>query len=317
MEQRKAWKRVLTIVLTSTKLKKSFTFGANYLQGKDDLSIKATINKFMSSLKDTCVVEIDNLTHNEITQIILGEFYNLQIWAGYQKGNINKVFDGGVLYLSNKLNEDKTTTLIILGASNLVAKYGQSRINLTLNSGINLYSAINFICRRAGIPNSNVSTQYKKVFLQEVMNVNDTPGSWLDKLCSNNTSYISNSDSILENTFSIFDSNNSNSRVIALKNSDILLTGGFPRLTNEGLELSMLPTFNFMCSDTIKIDNSILDISVNNREEISKNYGAFFNQKGEYMIMEMIYVLQNRGPAFNLKLNCKNREFVSNYIGGK
>ena len=317
MEQRKAWKRVLTVVLTSTKLKKSFTFGANYLKGKDDLNIKASINKFMSSLKDTCVVEIDNLTYNEITQIIMGEFYNLQIWAGYEKGNINKVFDGGVLYLSNKLNDDKTSTLIILGASQLVAKYGQSRINLSLNSGINLYSAINFICRRAGIQNSNVSTQFKKVFLQEVMNVNDSVGSWLDKLASNNGSYITNSDGILENTFSIFDSAVSNSRVIALKNSDILLTGGFPRLTNEGLELTLLPTFNFICGDVIKIDNSILDISVTSQQEISKNYGAFFSQKGEYMITEMIYVLQNRGPSFNLKLNCKNRDRISAYIGGK
>lgn len=315
MEQKKAWKRVLTVILTSRKLKKSFTFGANYLQGKDDLSIKATVKKYMSSLKDTAIIEIDNLTYSETTQIVMGEFYDVQIWCGYQKGNINKIFDGGVLYISNRLNSDKTNTIVILCASNIVAKYGQSRINLTLNSGINLYSAIEFICRRAGVPNSNVSTQFKKVFLEEVMNVNDTAGSWLDKLCNVNETYITNSDSIMQNTFSIFDSALSNSRVIKLKNSDILLTGGYPRLTSDGLSLSMLPTFNFMCGDIIKIDNSILDISITSREEISKNYAAYFSQKGEYMITEMTYVLKNRAQTFNLELSCKNRDRITAYIG--
>lgn len=316
MDQKKAWKRVLTVTLKSTKFKKAFVFGENYLEGKDDLYIRANIKKYMSSLKDIATIEIDNITYNEMSQIIMGEFYDVEIRAGYQKGNINKVFSGGVLYLSNKLNPDKTNTLYILCASNLVAKYGQSRINLTLNSGINLYSAIEFICRRAGVPNSNVSTQFKKIFLDEVMNVNDNVGTWIDKLCSNNSSYITNSDSVLENTFSIFDSTKSNSRVIALKNSDILLTGGYPRLTTDGLTLNMLPTFNFICGDIIKIDNSILDISVTTKEEIAKNYAAYFSQKGEYMITEMNYELENRGQTFNLELHCKNRDRISAYIGG-
>lgn len=315
MQQNKAWMRVLTVILTSKDFKKSFSFGSNYTKGKEDLAINCTVTKYMSTLKDRAIIEIDNLTQNEITQIIMGKFYDVQIWAGYQKGNINKIFSGGVLYISNRLNADKTTTIVILCASDLVAKYGQNRINLTLNSGINLYSAIEFICRRAGVPNSNVSTQFKKKFLEEVMNVNDTSASWLDKLCSQNTSYITNSDSVLENTFSIFDANESNARVINLNNSNILLSGGYPRLTNEGLNLNLLPTFNFVCGDIIKIDNSILDISVSSESEISKNYGAYFSQKGEYMITEMKYTLQNRGQVFDLELKCKNRDRISSYVG--
>lgn len=317
MQQIKAWKRVLTVVLTSAKLKKSFTFGANYVQGQQDLSINVKIKKYMSALKDTAVIEIDNLTYNEISQIVMGEFYDIQVWCGYQKGNVNKVFAGGVLYISNRLNADRTNTLVILGASNIVAKYGQSRINLTLNSGINLYSAIEFICRRAGMTNSNISTQFKKTFLTEVMNVNDNVGSWLDKLSEVNQTYITNSDSILENTFSIFDAALSNSRVIKLDRADVLLTGGYPRLTSDGLNLNLLPTFNFVCGDVIKIDNAILDISVTNREEVVANYPAYFNQKGEYMITEMTYNLNNRAQTFNLQLLCKNRDRISAYAGGK
>lgn len=310
-----AWKRVLRIELTSRKFKKKFIFG-NTDSNKDELNISCDCYKYMSSLKDVATVKISNLTYSEITQLVMGEFYDIEIYCGYQNGNINKIFKGGVLYISNKLNADKTNTVIILCASQLVARYGQSRINLTLNSGINLYSAINFICRRAGMTNSNVSTQFKKEFLNNIMSVNDTAGTWLDKLCKNNKSFITNSDSIIEQNFSIFDAAKSNSRVVTLKNDNILLTGGYPRLTSEGLTLTLLPTFNFMCGDTIKIDNSIIDISVSNKSEISKNYGAYFSEKGQYMIYEMHYILQNRGSTFTLELNCKNRDKISSYVGG-
>lgn len=310
----KAWKRVLFVTLKSRKLKKSFTFGSNDLYGKDDLSISCSIYKYMSALKDNATIKIDNLTPYQIIQLIKGEFYEIEIWAGYQKGNINKVFSGEVLYISNQQNSNRTNTVVILAASKLVARYGQNRLNLTLNSGINLYSAINFICRRAGMSNSNISTQFKKEFLKEVITLNGTADSWLDKLCSNNSSYIINSDSITEQTFSMFDSAKSNGRVIKIDSSNILLNE-IPRLTNDGLEFKILPTFNFICGDTIQIDNSVIDISITNRSQISKNYGAYLSSKGQYMIYEMQYVLQNRGEVFNLQLNCKNRDRISAYVG--
>lgn len=311
-----AWMRVLTVTLTSTKLKKQFTFGANYTKGKDDLNIDVTIHKYMSSMKDEAVVKIDNLTYNEITQLMMGEFYDIDIYTGYRKANIDKVFSGGVFYMSNKLNANKTNTLIIICTSKLVAKYGQNRLNLTLNSGINLYSAINFICRRAGIPNSNVSTQLKKEFLDEVIQINDTATSWLDKLCSSHTNLIPNADATLGQTFSIFDANRSNNRCIKLTPNNILLTGGYPRLTSEGLDLTILPSFNFMCGDTIQIDNSIIDVSVSTKSEVAHNYAAYFSQKGQYMIYQMVYRLQNRGSDFTLRLMCKNRDRISAYVGG-
>lgn len=311
----KVWMRVIKIVLTSKSLKKKFVFGENYLHGNDDLTIDVTGTKYMSSLKDVCTIRIKNLTYNEITQIIMGQFYDVEIWAGYQNTGVNKIFDGGVLYISNKLDDKKTSTCIILCASHLVAKYGQSRINLTLNSGINMYSAINFICKRAGIPNSNVSTQFKKKFLTEILTVDDTAASWIDKLCSSNNTYIDNSDSITGATLSIFDAAKSNARVIKLNSNNIMLTGGYPRLTSDGLDVTLLPTFNFMCGDVIKIDNSILDVSVSTSSEVSKNYGAYFNQKGQYMVYQMQYTLQNRGQSFELNLKCKNRDRISSYVG--
>lgn len=309
-----AWFRIIKVVLTSKTLKKRVVFGT--YENTDELNINCTIYKYMSSLKDTATIKIDNLTYNEITQLVVGQFYDVEIWAGYKDGNINKVFSGGVLYISNKLNASKTNTVIILCASTLVAQYGQKRINLSLNSGINLYSAIEFICRRAGIPNSNVSTQFKKQFLKEITTVNDTVGNWLDKLASDNNSFITNSDGIVNSVVSIYDAAKSNARIIKLKKSDISLTGGYPRLTSDGLELTLLPTFNFMCGDIIEIDNSIIDVSVSSRSEMMKNYASYFSQKGQYMIYEMQYVLQNRGSVFTLQMKCKNRDRITAYVGG-
>ena len=310
-----AWRRSLKIILTSTKLKKQFIFGDNYLSGNTDLNIDVSVNKYMSSLKDSAVVQIDNVTYNEITQIVMGEFFDIDIFCGYQQLT-NKIFSGGVFYISNKLNADKTNTMIIICTSKLVAKYGQQRLNLTLNSGINMYAAINFICRRAGIPNSNVSTQFKKDFISEVINVNSTATSWLDQLCQSNSTFIQNADAILDQTFSIFDAAKSNSRIIKLTPENILLTAGYPRLTTEGLRVTLLPTFNFMCGDVIQIDNEIIDISISSQDEVVNNYAAYFSQKGQYMIYEMNYHLCNRNSDFSLTLQCKNRDRISDYVGG-
>ena len=310
-----AWMRNLSVKLTSRKLKKSFVYGENHRQNEDDLNINVSIHKYMSTLKDEAVVKIDNLTYSEVTQILMGEFYDIEIFAGYRSATTNKVFDGGVLYITNHLNDDRTNTIIILCASKLVARYGQKRLNLTLNSGINMYSALKYVCKKAGMPNSNISTQFKKRLISEVSSVTTTVSSWLDQLCQENTSFIPNSDSILQQSFSIFDAAKSNNRVIKLDNENISLIGGYPRLTNEGLTLTLLPTFNFMCGDVIKIDNSIIDISVDFREQVSKNYGAYFSQKGQYMIYKMTYTLSNRGNRFDLVLECKNRDRISAYIG--
>ena len=314
-----AWMRIITIRLTSDKFKKEIVFTNDPKINKNEsLKMQCSIYKYMSTLKDSATIKLTNLTPAEVIQLIDGEYYNIEIWAGYRSSSVNKIFDGGVLWMSNQLNStDRTTTLVILAASQLIAKYGQKRLNLTLNSGINLYSAIKFICKASGIPNSNVSTQLKKKFIDQLFTVNNNAASVIDKICQNNDSIISNSDSILEQNFSIFDAALSNHRVIKIDNRQIVLMGGYPRLTNEGLTLTLFPTFNFVCGDTIQIDNSILDISVTNRNEISKNYAAYFNEKGTYMITEMHYELNNRSNNFILNLTCKNRDAISKLAGVK
>ena len=309
-----AWIRRLKVTLTSTKFKKQIVFGENHLRNEDDLYIEVNGYKYLSTLKDECVVKIKNLTLSEVVQIIDGQFYDVKIEAGYKSTGLNTIFDGGVLYISNEVDDRKSNTIIILCASKLIAKYGQNRLNLTMNSGINMYAAINFICKRAGIPKTNVSTQLKKQMLENITNVDNTVGSFLDKLCSDNASYISNSDANSSDILTIFDSKNANRRVIKLK-ADNMILQSYPRLTVEGVNIVVMPTFNFMCGDVIKIDNSLIQIPVQSKEELSKNYGYYLDDEGFYMIFQMEYHLQNKGHNFSLQLNCKARNLVSNFLG--
>ena len=317
----KAWMRVLEVSLTSrlgeNRKTKQLVFGRNWEDGRDDLNIEVSCYKYMSSLKDVATIRISNLTYYEVVQIIQGKFYDVEIKAGYRSSGAQTIFSGGVLYISNSLDDNKTNTITILCASHLVAKFGQSRLNLTLNSGINTYSALRFILGRAGLPEShmNVSTQFKSQFLQDVVSVNDTAASWIDKFCSSNTNAITNSDSVTNSFVSLFDSNRSNARVIKLNSDTINLTGGYPQLTSDGLSLTVMPTFAFMCSDVIEIDNSVIQIPVSSNSEVMKNYGYFLDKDGHYMIYEMKYQLQNRGSSFSLQMTCKTRSLISNFIG--
>lgn len=313
----KAWIRRLSVSLTSRKLKRKMTFGENQLENRDDFSIDVVGNKYMSTLKDSCTIKISNLTPIEVISIISGEYYDVEVKCGYKTSAVNTIFKGGVLYISNALGDvesGKTNTIVILCGSELVARYGQSRLNLSLNSGINMYSAINFVCKRAGIIDTNISTQFKKKFLQDIETINETAASWIDKLASNNPSYITNSDSINGAAVSLFDVNKSNSRVIKLTDKTINLSGGFPQLNKDGLQLSVMPTFNFMCGDIIEIDNSIIDISTSYASEISSNKGYYLDKDGHYMIYQMSYHLQNRGSDFSLDMLCKTQSLISNII---
>lgn len=311
-----AWKRILTVKLTSLKLKKSITFGEEYLQGRDDLNIQIQCWKYMSTLKDTCTIKISNIPYDVIISLIDGEFYDVEVKCGYQTSGSHTIFKGGVLYITNNITNVKDHTIIILCASQMIARYGQARINLTLNSGVNMYSAINYISKKAGIRDANISSQLKLQKLQNAMNVNSTAGAWIDKLTQQKDTYISNSDSITDAAFSIYDAKKSNQRYIPISNN-MILTEGWPRLNKDGLSFTMLPLFGFMCGDTIKLDNSIIDISASSQSEANMNKGYYLDQNGNYTIFEITYDLANRNDNFTCELLCKSRSLISNYIGVK
>lgn len=314
----KAWMRVLRITLTTKSpgqngKNKQLVFEEN--ESGVGLAISVNGNKFMSTLKDNCTVKISNLTYVEIVKIITGQFYNIKIECGYKSSGVQTIFEGGVMYISNLRESVDTNTVTILCASHLVASYGQRRINLSFNSGINMYSAINFVCKVGGVPNPNISTQFKKQFLEGIENAhNQTAAEWVNDQTTKNGSYISSSDCIGNSFMTLFDANKSNARVIKLNKDTLLLTNGFPRMTADGLVFSVMPTFAFQCGDTIVMDNSLIQINVTSQSEATKNLGGLLDENGQYMIYEMHYQLENRGQNFFLEIYAKTRSRISAYL---
>ena len=314
----KAWMRVLRISLATKSpgqngKNKQLVFEEN--ESGVGLAISVNGNKFMSTLKDNCTVKISNLTYTEIVQIITGQFYNIKIECGYKSSGAQTIFEGGVMYISNLRESVDTNTVTILCASHLVASYGQRRINLSFNSGINMYSAINFVCKVGGVPNPNISTQFKKQFLEGIENAhNQTAAEWVNDQTTKNGSYISSSDCIGNSFMTLFDANKSNARVIKLNKDTLLLTNGFPRMTADGLVFSVMPTFAFQCGDTIVMDNSLIQINVTSQSEATKNLGGLLDENGQYMIYEMHYQLENRGQNFFIEIYAKTRSRISAYL---
>lgn len=310
----KAWMRELEVILTSTTCKKQYVFGRNWKEGKDDIAIDIVGYKYLSALKDNFVVRLNNLTYGEVVKLIKGKFYDIEIRAGYHSTGAKTIFKGSVIYMSKELGDRLTSTLIILAGSKLVAAYGQSRMNLTLNSGINMYSAIEFICRRAGVRNANIDEDLKNQVIREASSVQNTIGDWLELFTSANNLIIQ-TDSTYSNDITLISPYRKNNRVIKLNKDNIILTGGYPTVNSDGLSFSTLPTFNFMPMDVIILDNSVIDISVSNLDQSQFNNSMFLDKDSKYLITQIEYRLQNRGQSFMLSIKGKARSLFS-LIGG-
>lgn len=309
-----AWMRLLYVTFTSEKYKKSLTFGRE----KHPLSIKIEGQKYLSSLKDTFTIEIENLTYNEVVNLIDGKYYNVEIYSGYRDGGAKRIFDGGVTYISNRRNDPKNNTVIVICSSKLIAKYGQSRLNLSMSSGINMYNALSFAAKRAGIQNANISDTLRYKYFNDNQNVDGSFQSYLNQVVNDNSTFISNADSSVDGStiVSIFDAAKSNGKIYKIDNSRISLRGGYPRLTTDGIVLSIQPTFDLVCGDSIKIDNSILDISVSSVSDISKNLGKYFDEQSVYLIYQIDFNLSNRDSDFTMTIYAKPRTLYQNLLRG-
>ena len=301
--------RILKITLTN-KQGKRITIGGD----SQHLSIECKVYKYLSTMKDSATVRIKNLTYTEIVEIIDGGYYDVDIECGYRNRGTHKIFSGGVLYISNSLGDRKTNEVIILCSSKLIARFGQARLNLTLNSGINLYSAIRYTLRRAGINNFNISSDLestlKKANLQDYFSItNSTVQEFLQTTSREYGNIIAgvNVDNSNNSIVSILSAKWENARHIKIDNDKILIAGGYPKMTSKGVNLSVVPTYPFMPGDVIVLDNSIIDISVSQQSDIYKLYGLKISEKGEYRIKELSYNLTNRGNDFSVNIDTYSR----------
>lgn len=310
----KAWVRQLVVKLTSSTLGSQIVFGDASSKGQDDLDISITGSKYLSSMKDSFTITISNLTYSELMQLILGRYYTIEILAGYKSSGVQSIFNGSVIYMSYNKKDVTTHSVIILAGSKLVAKYGQSRMNLSLNSGINMYDAIKFMCKRAGVVNANIDTSLQNRVLRETISNQTTIQNFLETFTSSNNFVVSTDASCTSNV-SIINPYKTNNRIIDISNDTFVLIDGYPTINSDGMSMTILPTYNLMPCDVIVIDNSLLDLSTSEPTASSYNAANYIDSEGKYLITQLDYTLQNRGESFTVKITAKSRSLYSKISG--
>ena len=314
----KSWIRCLQVTLISSKLGRQLTFGSlNQFSGWEP-TIEVKGYKYLSFLKDNCTITISNLDYSKIVEIMTGEYFDVRVDCGYVNGSIFTIFRGSVLYISNNIDDRETDVVTILCGSELMGRFSRNRLKLNFNSGVNLYSALQFICKLQGIKQTSISTQLKTRFIEEIVNVNDTSAGFLEQLLDMSESFVGNSDAADGATFSFFDASKTSKRLIHINNNLIDITNGHPHLNEDGLTLTVSPTMQYMCTDVIEIDNSIIGLEeVTSTDQLTKIYGMYLDKDGQYMIHQIQYALENRGSAFSINLSCRSRAIVSQLnLGG-
>ena len=298
-----AWMREIKVILTSEIMNSQIVFD-------DNLHISISGKKYLSVMKDTFTIQIDNIPYTTQIELISGKYFQVEIKAGYRTSGIHTIYKGYVLYMSNNLGDKKTTSFVILCASKLIAVFGQQRLNLGLKSGINMYSALKYIFKSAGINNPKIDESFKKRVLQNAVNINSTVGSYIDSFINSNN-FIANTDESLGNSISIWSPYNKDARLIKLKNDNILLTGSYPTLSNDGLRITCIPSITYLPGDTIELDNSIINIYASSSSEVYQNNPMYLDENGRYVIYEIDYELDNRGQTFVVKMLCRTRGLLS------
>lgn len=312
-ENKFCWIRIIEVRLRSKLTNKQIIFGGF---NENQLNITVKINKYISALKDKGVATISNLTYAQIVELILGQYYLIEIWAGYKTQGLQCFFKGEVSYISDKIQARRDNTCYILFASKMVAGYSQQRMNLNLNSGINLYGAFNYICLTNGISTSHLSPSLKNEFLQEVTENYGTPATLCEQLAANSRTFSIDTDESIDGAGVVNCSDLSDKRYIKIDANTINFTKGNPTLDKDGLHITLLPTFVFKPGDIIVIDNAILDISISDPEQVASTFKSnYLDRNGAYMIIEMDYNFMNRGDTFEINIKARSLNIIANIVG--
>src|SRR5690606_4765979 len=136
---------------------------------------------------------------------------------------------GKVLYISQERESRETTIAHVICVSKLVGLY-KSKLNLTLNSGINMYAALDFVLKRGGVRDSNISEEFKRKFITDITSFKGTPSSILDMFSTNSSSYAVQVDASEGSIVSIWDMKRTDTRVIEITPESGLLINGYPTL---------------------------------------------------------------------------------------
>ena len=344
----KCWMRLLQIELTSkinphlkmvfgnTKLqtKRKYEHGVPSPTINDSLTIKVDGAKYPATNKDKGTLTICNLTYETIIKIKTMQYYMIKIYCGYQSMDEKPfpIFEGEIAYMSPKIYSNHDVEVYIIYTSALVARYSQNRMNFSLNSGVNLYAAMNYMLASQGVQKKNIDSRLKNAFINEYKTLYGKASTILDSATLNNVGdYSISTDGIDGNVIDI--TTLKGKRTILVNEKFLPIGSGNPTVTSEGLSMTLLPVRNFKVGDILKINNALINTSISSAESVPStfntnyldasggnlvNVDGSYNKEasyGYYMIVEMHYTLENRGNSFQYQIKGRALSIIKNLAG--
>lgn len=310
----------MRVVFSSSKTGKSIQYSTE--DPTRSLVIEATGTKYLSLMKDEFVIDIYNLNYREIVQLINHGYDKVEIFAGYETSYITRIFKGKIFYISMDRSTRETSIAHIICVSEIASMF-HSRLNLSLNSGINMYSAINYLLKSSGVSGANISPELQRIILNDEQVYKGSPISIVDSMLGDNLKFIGQSDSSENATLSIWDLKRSDRRKIIIDPSKGMIINGPPTLTTDGVRFESLPVLNYMPGDILLIDNRYINMAISSlREAQSSNFGVMLSlpdeetNLGKYILYEVKYDLSNADGDFKLTLLAKSARLLDNVLGG-
>lgn len=319
----KTWMRILYVTFSKWDDNKAIVYGKTWDDSKKP-RIEVTGTKYLSTIKDNFTIRIYNLPYDEVLKIQLEKKFHVCIYAGYvgdqPYGNFvgEKIFDGGLINItSNKGNfKDQITSFVC--ASRTIAQQQEYRLNISLCSGMNMYSAINYICNISGIKRVSISDEYKYRFLKEIQSSSNSVTSYVDYLSQTNNDQLVIADSSTGSELS-FATSNSSKEVIVLDPRTGMVINNQPEITSAGVTWESLPIRNYTCGSLVKIDPSYLNVSSGQDNKDSFINGApntyYISSSGLYYISQLDYTLSNSSGSFEIKITAKSKDLYDTAIG--
>ena len=317
------WLRILYIKVAPWNSNQWSVFGKTMDDSKKP-KIEISGNKYLSPIKDNFSVKIYNLPYSEIALIQMQKKFHIQIFAGYL-GDQNyesfegkKIFDGGIINIVNEKRNYKDNVVTFICANQLVARAQEWRCNISFNSGINMYSAIKYISKLAGLTNINISDYYKNKYLTEASSAKGTAASYLDKISSTDNTFFMNGDPSDGGQVNFYSSIRGGMKKIMIDPNKGMMVGNAPELTSNGLNWISLPVYNYSPGDLCCIDNSYINTS-SGMDSFSGTLKTpntvYLNQEGLYYIFDLAYSLSNINGDFAIAIHAKSKDLFDNVTG--
>ena len=309
--------RYMRLELFSNKINKKITIESLKVQ------FEVTIKKYLSNMKDEALVSIHNLDKNIYNKLIQNNeliYDRINIYAGYQNKNENKVF----LVFSQKIlsisvdRSDLNSPLTKIVCSPLYQRNFQS---LKFSVGTSLYSVINFLTKKMYLRNPYIDNKLKLRRLKSDLIVNNI-NNGLSQILRDYpfVSIYNDTDSTNDMKFEIIEYKTN--RTISISPYNGTLIKSWVQINSDNITFSSMLVHNYFIGDGLYIDSNWFDYSLSGvndykeylkiRRKVNKN-NEDKETKDMYIITGLDYNL-TLDSEFLVNVTCKLKKLFNGRV---